>query len=54
MDGPSDTSVIQVNCPFMAQFVSSDNFAGNMRVDGNVGGKPHYVSHFSCPRRCCD
>jgi hypothetical protein len=33
----------KVNCPFMAKFVSPDNFAGNMRVDGNTGGKPVYV-----------
>ncbi|KAG8789408.1 hypothetical protein FRC12_013556 [Ceratobasidium sp. 428] len=25
-----------------AQFHSPDNFAGSMRIDGNVGGKPHY------------
>jgi catalase len=33
---------IPVNCPFMAQFHSPDNFAGNMRIDGNTGGKPVY------------
>ncbi|KAG9094732.1 hypothetical protein FRC06_010531, partial [Ceratobasidium sp. 370] len=41
--GSANIHQIPVNCPFMARFHSPDNYAGAMRVDGNVGGKPHYV-----------
>ncbi|QRV89324.1 catalase [Ceratobasidium sp. AG-Ba] len=40
--GSANIHQIPVNCPFMARFVSPDNYAGNMRIDGNVAGKPTY------------
>ncbi|GAA6037196.1 hypothetical protein JCM8097_008782 [Rhodosporidiobolus ruineniae] len=40
--GSANIHQIPVNCPFMSLQHSPDNFAGNMRVDGNTLGKPPY------------
>ncbi|KAF8749952.1 Catalase R [Rhizoctonia solani] len=40
--GSANIHQIPVNCPFMARFHSPDNYAGNMRIDGNVASKPTY------------
>uniref|UniRef100_A0A0K3CG83 BY PROTMAP: gi/751835684/emb/CEL54483.1/ catalase [Rhizoctonia solani AG-1 IB] n=1 Tax=Rhodotorula toruloides TaxID=5286 RepID=A0A0K3CG83_RHOTO len=40
--GSANIHQIPVNCPFMAKQHSPDNYAGNMRVDGNTLSKPVY------------
>ncbi|CAE6479979.1 unnamed protein product [Rhizoctonia solani] len=40
--GSANIHQIPVNCPFMARFHSPDNYAGTMRIDGNVASKPTY------------
>ncbi|KAK8853031.1 hypothetical protein IAR55_003732 [Kwoniella newhampshirensis] len=35
---------IPVNCPFLSKFHSPDNFFGSMRIDGDAGKKPVYVT----------
>ncbi|BGP30006.1 hypothetical protein JCM10296v2_001758 [Rhodotorula toruloides] len=43
--GSANIHQIPVNCPFMAKQHSPDNYAGNMRVDGNTLSKPVYMSY---------
>jgi len=40
--GSANIHQIPVNCPFLAKQHSPDNYAGNMRIDGNTLGKPIY------------
>ncbi|KAG7566859.1 hypothetical protein FFLO_01360 [Filobasidium floriforme] len=40
--GSANIHQIPVNCPFMAKFVSPDNFMGTMRTDADSGSKPMY------------
>jgi len=40
--GSANINQIPVNCPFMAKYLSPDNYNGTMRVDANASGKPYY------------